>query len=217
MSGSRYIFDPESSLLRKRFSNHPPKCTKNVKFYEKLTRKVLRVKLTYKSGVFSVHTFCTKGISLVCYRWRRTCISNLHTMFYMFFTYPIYTPLRFESSFLTSLGKIYSCKDEHRITKCNAYMPGMSLKPLLNIMKPIQNCRHFADDIFTRIFLNGHFWFINKISLTYVLHNLIEKKPALVQMIAWLQRGASHYLKWWWHSLLTQICAVRPRWVKTHA
>ena len=47
---------------------------------------------------------------------------------------------------------------------------------------------HFADDIFKSIF-NENFWILNEISLKYV-PCLIDKKSALVQVMAWRLVGA---------------------------
>ena len=54
-----------------------------------------------------------------------------------------------------------------------------------NIMRPTQNCRHFADHIFKCIFLKENVWILLKISLTFVPTLRINKIPALVQMMTW--------------------------------
>ena len=54
----------------------------------------------------------------------------------------------------------------------------------LRTLRPRQNGRHFADDIFKRIFLNENFWILNKISLKYVPLGLIDNMTALVQIMA---------------------------------
>ena len=57
----------------------------------------------------------------------------------------------------------------------------------LNSSPPGQNGRHFADDVFKRIFLNENIWISNKISLEYVHWGLNYNMSALVQILAWRQ------------------------------
>ena len=45
---------------------------------------------------------------------------------------------------------------------------GEILRQWLNTLKPRQNCRHFADDIFKCIFLNENVWISFKISMKFV-------------------------------------------------
>ena len=55
--------------------------------------------------------------------------------------------------------------------------------------KQRQNGRHFADDVFKYIFLNGNLWISIKISLKFVPKGPINNIPALVQIMAWRQTG----------------------------
>ena len=50
----------------------------------------------------------------------------------------------------------------------------------INSSPPGQNGRHFADDIFRRIFVNEIFCILIKISLKFVTKGLIDNSPALV-------------------------------------
>ena len=59
--------------------------------------------------------------------------------------------------------------------------------PSLTDLRPRQNGRLFADDIFKGIFLNENFWLLNK--LKYVPKGLINNMAALVQIMAWRQTG----------------------------
>ena len=52
--------------------------------------------------------------------------------------------------------------------------------PSVNTLRPRQNGRHFADDIFKCIFLNGTVWILIKISLKFVLMGPINNISALV-------------------------------------
>ena len=65
-------------------------------------------------------------------------------------------------------------------------------------MRPRQNGRHLADDIFTCLFLNENMWISINISLNVVAKGWINYIPVLVQIVAWCQPGASHYLNQWW-------------------
>ena len=58
-----------------------------------------------------------------------------------------------------------------------------------NTLRPRQNGRHFADDIFKCIFLNENVWIPIKISLKFVPKGQINKIPALVQIMAWRRPG----------------------------
>ena len=49
---------------------------------------------------------------------------------------------------------------------------------LINTLRPRQNGRHFADDIFKCIFLNEGVWISIKISLKFVPKGPIDNIPA---------------------------------------
>ena len=59
----------------------------------------------------------------------------------------------------------------------------------LNTLKPRQNGRHFADDIFKSIFLNENVWIPIKFSLTFVPKGRINNITALAQIMAWRRPG----------------------------
>ena len=54
----------------------------------------------------------------------------------------------------------------------------------VNILRLKQNGRHFADNIFTSIFLNENVWNSIKISLKFVPRGSINNIPVLVQIMA---------------------------------
>ena len=54
-----------------------------------------------------------------------------------------------------------------------------------NALRPRQNGRDFADDIFKCIFMNENVWIPIKISMKFVPRGPINNIPALVQIIAW--------------------------------
>ena len=84
---------------------------------------------------------------------------------------------------------------------------------VLNTLRPRQNGRHFADDIFMCIFLNENVWIAIKISLKFVPKGPINNIPALVQTMAWRRPGDKPLSEPMMVSLLTHICVTRPQWV----
>ena len=84
----------------------------------------------------------------------------------------------------------------------------------LNTLRPRQNGRHFADDIFKCIFLNENARISIKISLKFVPKARINNIPALVQIMAWRRPGDKPLSEPMMVILLTHICVTRPQWVK---
>ena len=58
-----------------------------------------------------------------------------------------------------------------------------------NTLRPRQNGRHFADDIFKHIFSNENIHILVKILLKFVPMGQIDNKPSLVQIMAWRRPG----------------------------
>ena len=83
----------------------------------------------------------------------------------------------------------------------------------LNTLRPRQNGRHFADDIFKCIFFNENVWIPIKISLKFVPKGPINNIPSLVQIMAWRRPGDKPLSEPMMVSLLTHICVTRPQWV----
>ena len=75
----------------------------------------------------------------------------------------------------------------------------------VNSSSPEQNGRHFADDMFKRIFLNENIWISNLISLKYVPWGQIDNMSVLDQIIVCRLDG--------WASSPTRICGTWGRWV----
>ena len=88
-----------------------------------------------------------------------------------------------------------------------------SCKVNLNTLRPRNNGRHFADDIFRCILLNEHVWITIKNSLKFVPKGPINNIPALVQIMAWCRPGDKPLSEPMLVSLLTHICITRPQWV----
>ena len=74
--------------------------------------------------------------------------------------------------------------------------------------------RHFAEDVFKRIFLNENVWISLRISLKFVPKCPINKSPALVQIMAWRRPGDKPLSEPMMVNLMTHICVTRPQWVK---
>ena len=85
----------------------------------------------------------------------------------------------------------------------------------INTLRPRQNGRHFADDIFKRIFFNENVWISIKISLKFVPKGPINIIPAMFRIMAWRRPGDKPLSEAMLVSLLTHICVTRPQWVNT--
>ena len=66
-----------------------------------------------------------------------------------------------------------------------------------NTLRPRQNGRHFADDIFKCIFVNENAWIALKILLKFAPKVRINNIPALVQIMAWRRPGRWIPRTWW--------------------
>ena len=86
------------------------------------------------------------------------------------------------------------------------------LNRVFNTLRPRQNGRHFADDIFKYIFLNENAWISLKISLKFVPKGPVNNIPALVQIMAWRRPGDKPLSEPMMVSLLTHIYVTRPQW-----
>ena len=84
---------------------------------------------------------------------------------------------------------------------------------LINTLRPRQNDRHFADDVFKSIFLNENVWIMLKISLKFVPKGPINNNPLLVHIMAWRRPGDKPLSESMMDGLLTHICVARPQWV----
>ena len=84
-----------------------------------------------------------------------------------------------------------------------------------NSLRPRQNGRHFADDIFKCIFLNENVWIPIEMSLKVVSKSQINNIPALVQIMAWRRSSDKPFSEPINVSLLTHICVIRPQWINT--
>ena len=83
----------------------------------------------------------------------------------------------------------------------------------LNTLRPRQNGRHFADDIFKCILLNENVWIGNKIPMKFVPKGSINNIPSLLQIMAWRRPGDKPLSQPMMVSSLMHICVTRPQWV----
>ena len=84
---------------------------------------------------------------------------------------------------------------------------------LFNTLRPRQNGRLFADDIFKWIFLNENVWISIKSSLKFVHMCPIKNIPILVQVMAWRLQGDKPLSEPMMVRLPRLICVTRPQWV----
>ena len=79
------------------------------------------------------------------------------------------------------------------------------LRLMINMLRPRQNGRHFADAVFNCIFLNENVWISLMILLKFVPNVPINNIPVLP--------GSDNYLKPIMVNILTHICVTWPQWV----
>ena len=83
----------------------------------------------------------------------------------------------------------------------------------INTLRPRQNGRHYADDIFKWIFLNENVWFPTK---RFVPKGLINNILALFQIMAWRRPGDKPLSQPMMVISSTHICVTRPQSVKVN-
>ena len=83
----------------------------------------------------------------------------------------------------------------------------------IDTLRPRQNGRHFADEMFKCIFVNENVWIPIEISLKFVPKGSINNNPALFQIMAWRRPGDKPLSETMMVSSLTHICVTRPQWV----
>ena len=91
----------------------------------------------------------------------------------------------------------------------------MCANAFIDTLRPRQNRRHFADDVFKCNFLNENVWIPIKSSLKFVPQGPVNNIAALVQIMAWRRPVDKPLSEPMIVSLPTHICITRPQWVKT--
>ena len=86
----------------------------------------------------------------------------------------------------------------------------------LNTLRPRQNRRLFADNIFKCVFLNENVWISINISPKFVPKGPINHIPALVQIMASRCPGDKPLSEPMMISWPTHICVTQPQWVNIH-
>ena len=76
-----------------------------------------------------------------------------------------------------------------RLYRSTQYKSQTGTLGCFNSLRPRQNGRHFADDIFEIIFLNENVLIPIKMSLKFVPKSPINNIPALFQIMAWRRPG----------------------------
>ena len=95
----------------------------------------------------------------------------------------------------------------------DCFLRNYNIYPYTNTLGTTQNGRHFADDIFKRIFLNGNVWMPIKISLQFVPQGPINNILALFQIMALRRPGDQSLSGPMMVRLPTHICVTLPQWV----
>ena len=101
-----------------------------------------------------------------------------------------------------------------RLSSCPKWRRLLVSGTRFNTLRPRQNGRHFADDIFKWILLNENESISIKISLKFVPNGQINNIPSLLQIMAWRRPGDKPLSESMMVSLLAHICVTRPQWVK---
>ena len=110
----------------------------------------------------------------------------------------------------------HQCKlNLHKQLRCSSSMAYLSLVECyvsLNSLRPRQNRRHFADDVFKCNFLNENVWSPIQVSLKFVPKRSINNIPALVQIMAWRRPGDKPLSEPMMVKLPTHVCVTRHQW-----
>ena len=88
--------------------------------------------------------------------------------------------------------------------------------PLINTLRPRENCRHFADCIFKCILFNENVWISPKLALKFVPKVSFDNILALLQIMAWRRSGDKSLSEPMMVSLLAHICFARPQWFNAY-
>ena len=73
----------------------------------------------------------------------------------------------------------------------------------INLFPPEQNSRHFPDDIFKCIFMNGKFVF------RFEFHRSLIPRVQLIIIQHWFEEATNHYLNQCWPNSPTHICDTK--------
>ena len=119
----------------------------------------------------------------------------------------LFSVLNLLLNFLLKLVMMHNYENLCKIDGHNCTVT-VDLKCPFNTLRPRQNGRYFADDIFKCIFLNKNVWILTKISLKFVPKGPINNISSLVQIIVWRRPGAKPLSEPMMVSLLTHILGL---------
>ena len=122
----------------------------------------------------------------------------------------------YNSTGLYCMGKVVASTAPwicHCLAACKITVVCTRIPFSINTLRPRQNGRHFADDTFKCIFVNGNVRILIEISLKFVPKGPINNIPALVQIMAWRRPGDKPLSEPMMVCLPTHICVTRPQWV----
>ena len=130
--------------------------------------------------------------------WQKDNIQNTSTLYRITFPFPVV--VSHHGQWIDSLWIASFC-------------PIVIFLRFINTLRPRQNGRRFADEIFKWIFLNENVWILINISLKFVPQGSINNIPALVQIMAWRRPGDKPLSRPIMFRLPTHIFVTRPQWV----
>ena len=160
---------------------------------EDLRKHQSSASLAIVGGISEFPTQKASSVENVSIWWRHHGVLNIYSQ------HLYYNFLKRSVCILTSISLMYT------YIPCNPFDSVIS-----NTLRPKRNRRHFADAIFKSIFLNENVWSSIKISLKFVPKGLINKIPALVQIMAGPRPGDKPLSEAMMVRLQMHICITWP-------
>ena len=112
-----------------------------------------------------------------------------------------------------SFGELSKCSEQLPDFDRTIDNPYIVLSQVFNLLRPRQNCGHFAANIFKCILLNENIWISIEISLKFVTKGPINIIPTLVQMMARHRPGNKPLSEPVMVGLPMHVCITRPQWL----
>ena len=155
-----------------------------------------------------ISNYCGRGIHSCCWKYTADTQCSVPLFWYTFQS-------RDPNKTKKIIRNYY--RDTQIVVALTDSVPLASGLAVLNTLRPGQNGRNFADDIFKCIFLNENVWIPIKILLKFVPKGPINNIPALVQILAWRRPGDKPLFEPMLVRLPTHICVTRLQWVNSTA
>ena len=172
------------------------------------------------TSVCWIHAFChcdrlsffhfqkkVKPASLLGYRWK---ITTIYMDLYVAVEVKAWVSNYKSQLYMGVVIYSYLIFSWHLLVKGYGYLLICGYFTDINTLRPRQNRRHFADDIFKCIFLNENVLISIKISLNFIPKGPIHNIPALVQIMVWRRPGDKPLSEPVMIISLTHICVTRP-------